>query len=267
MKNGRIGSTDVTVGVAIDAESRDKTSCKDARFYHHRAPSYSRKLRRTRERPHGSELPPGSFEWRVMKPIPLRNIAVPSPSVFPFLRAQVKNAFKEPTARSVTSRCERARFVWTCAGREYVQQDRIVGKDAGWSECKSPTSAQISNVNSLPETSQTFASTLRRPLSSCRGSFQCRRAFSTTSYHNAWNILGSMGPKKRQRIPQPPQPPTSPLAMTVDSGIGFNGLGRIARPANELKMRCTELDENGNVTMVSGEFKKSELIAKVCLIL
>ena len=35
------------------------------------------------------------------------------------------------------------------------------------------------------------------------------------------------------------------------------------RPTNELKMRCTELDEHGNVTLVSGEFKKSELIAKV----
>jgi magnesium transporter len=40
------------------------------------------------------------------------------------------------------------------------------------------------------------------------------------------------------------------------------GLGR-TRPANELKMRCTELDESGNVTMVSGEYKKTDLIAKV----
>lgn len=38
------------------------------------------------------------------------------------------------------------------------------------------------------------------------------------------------------------------------------------RPANELKMRCTELDEHGNVTLVSGEFKKSELIAKYGLL-
>lgn len=30
----------------------------------------------------------------------------------------------------------------------------------------------------------------------------------------------------------------------------------------ELKLRCTEFDKNGNVTLVSGEFKKSELIAK-----
>jgi hypothetical protein len=37
----------------------------------------------------------------------------------------------------------------------------------------------------------------------------------------------------------------------------------MTRAANELKMRCTELDEQGNVKMVSGEFKKSELIARV----
>ena len=43
-------------------------------------------------------------------------------------------------------------------------------------------------------------------------------------------------------------------------------LGRNISPksANEAKLRCTEFDENGNVVLVNGEFKKSELIAKVC---
>lgn len=36
-----------------------------------------------------------------------------------------------------------------------------------------------------------------------------------------------------------------------------------AKAGSELKLRCTELDENGNVVTVNGEFKKSELIAKV----
>lgn len=54
---------------------------------------------------------------------------------------------------------------------------------------------------------------------------------------------------------------------TSTSGTGFSSsLGRMVRTANELKMRCTELDEHGNVTLVSGEFKKSELIAKVGLV-
>lgn len=42
-------------------------------------------------------------------------------------------------------------------------------------------------------------------------------------------------------------------------------LGRTisAKAAAQPKLRCTELDENGNVVLASGEFKKSELIAKV----
>ncbi|KAF2116864.1 hypothetical protein BDV96DRAFT_612006 [Lophiotrema nucula] len=85
-----------------------------------------------------------------------------------------------------------------------------------------------------------------------------------TSWKDAWNILGS---RKRQKGSDPSSWGTkSPLAKVIDDGSGFNGLGRTARPANELKMRCTELDENGNVTMVSGEFKKSELIAKYGLL-
>jgi magnesium transporter len=42
-------------------------------------------------------------------------------------------------------------------------------------------------------------------------------------------------------------------------------LGRAvsAKAAAQPKVRCTELDEYGNVTLASGEFKKSELIAKV----
>jgi len=36
-----------------------------------------------------------------------------------------------------------------------------------------------------------------------------------------------------------------------------------AKAALEPRLRCTEVDENGEVTMVDGEFKKSELIAKV----
>ncbi len=49
----------------------------------------------------------------------------------------------------------------------------------------------------------------------------------------------------------------------LSSGTFVDHLGRSTKVANELKLRCTELDENGNVTLVNGEFKKSELIAKV----
>jgi magnesium transporter len=38
---------------------------------------------------------------------------------------------------------------------------------------------------------------------------------------------------------------------------------RRALAALEPRLRCTEVDENGNVILVDGEFKKTELIAKV----
>jgi magnesium transporter len=41
------------------------------------------------------------------------------------------------------------------------------------------------------------------------------------------------------------------------------GRSKLGKASNEMKLRCTELDENGTVTVVNGEFKKSELIAKV----
>ncbi|KAI9693311.1 MAG: magnesium ion transporter [Bathelium mastoideum] len=53
------------------------------------------------------------------------------------------------------------------------------------------------------------------------------------------------------------------LGNFLDDGAGF---GRILKPSTDLRLRCTELDEKGNVTLVSGEFKKSELIQKYGLL-
>lgn len=49
-----------------------------------------------------------------------------------------------------------------------------------------------------------------------------------------------------------------------DTGSTHFGRRKTLKGPNELKLRCTEFDENGNVTFMDGEFKKSELIAKVC---
>ncbi len=56
-----------------------------------------------------------------------------------------------------------------------------------------------------------------------------------------------------------------PLPSFLDDAAGTT-LGRSkGKGANELKLRCTEINEKGEVTLVNGEFKKSELIAKVHL--
>jgi len=50
----------------------------------------------------------------------------------------------------------------------------------------------------------------------------------------------------------------SPLALE-DTG----SIGRAIKPGSELMLRCTEFDGSGNVTLINGEFKKTELIQKV----
>lgn len=58
------------------------------------------------------------------------------------------------------------------------------------------------------------------------------------------------------------------IPATSDEGSEglFNiGRGLAAKASNELRIRCTEFDNNGNVTLVNGEFRKSELIAKVSI--
>ncbi|KAL8732360.1 MAG: hypothetical protein Q9166_002758 [cf. Caloplaca sp. 2 TL-2023] len=49
------------------------------------------------------------------------------------------------------------------------------------------------------------------------------------------------------------------------NGTSF-GRSKAGKAANELRLRCTEVNENGDVTLVNGEFKKSELIAKYGLL-
>nr|POE79416.1 mitochondrial inner membrane magnesium transporter mrs2 [Quercus suber] len=88
---------------------------------------------------------------------------------------------------------------------------------------------------------------------------QCR-AFQTSSARNKpfWRHLRQPSQPKR-RLQQDDLPY---LHGFLDDGLG----GRIIKPSNELKLRCTEFDENGNVTLVNGEFRKSELIAKYSLL-
>ena len=58
-------------------------------------------------------------------------------------------------------------------------------------------------------------------------------------------------------------PDSAPSTGFLDDGAGTT-LGRNkGKISNELKLRCTEFNEDGKVILVNGEFKKSELIAKV----
>lgn len=88
------------------------------------------------------------------------------------------------------------------------------------------------------------------------------RPLSTSQSHRQesfWRRLRPSRNTSRLRYEDLP-----PLQGFLDDNAGLGG--RIIKPSNELKLRCTEFDENGNVTLVNGEFRKSELIAKYSLL-
>ena len=68
--------------------------------------------------------------------------------------------------------------------------------------------------------------------------------------------------KAKQRDGESPEAPFVEDPAMPFWNDGSSMLGRVKAP-NELKLRCTELDENGKVTVVDGEFRKTELIARV----
>lgn len=53
------------------------------------------------------------------------------------------------------------------------------------------------------------------------------------------------------------------LSMEEQAGSIFPRRALTAKAALDPRLRCTEVDGNGDVIMVDGELKKSELIAKV----
>jgi magnesium transporter len=202
-----------------------------------------------------------------MKPTLLHRAAAPSPSVLSFLRAQVNNAFERPVAQCAfmtgqqrgygTNRKTRWSSENTTSRKiTYSLQRR------GDSESRTFTTSPCRIVQNTSQPTLDHSLAIRHaPKTSLQhADLPTHRTFSTTRSHNAWNIFSSAKTRRLAQLQSsaPPSEETSPGA----TGFG-SSLGRMMRPTNELKMRCTELDEHGNVTLVSGEFKKSELIAKV----
>ncbi|GJC97316.1 CorA-like Mg2+ transporter [Colletotrichum higginsianum IMI 349063] len=75
-----------------------------------------------------------------------------------------------------------------------------------------------------------------------------------------WGIRGRGGAK-------PLKPNDLPFHDEGEAGSMFNSRRILtAKAALEPRLRCTEVDENGEVILVDGEFKKTELIAKYGLL-
>ena len=94
------------------------------------------------------------------------------------------------------------------------------------------------------------------------------RATQDSSCRGFWNSATNLRWQKpwqqaRPKKTAPLQPNDLPPLPRLLDDAGAASLGRIVKPTNELRMRCTEFDGDGKVVLVNGAFKKSELIAKV----
>ncbi|KAJ5166178.1 uncharacterized protein N7482_004959 [Penicillium canariense] len=110
--------------------------------------------------------------------------------------------------------------------------------------CVSDARPKLAATQSPPDIFTRHASTNRRPL--LRRLFDLKRGKSADYKSNR-----NQGPA---------------LIDEGTEGIFNIGRGLAAKASNELRIRCTEFDNNGNVTLVNGEFRKSELIAKYGLL-
>ena len=118
------------------------------------------------------------------------------------------------------------------------------------------------DLTRLPVQSNVFGTFLRPNHSTLWGSDSHARLASTASRPFLKRLWKQ---KSRANEPGLQASDLPPLPSFLDD-VGGTSLGRskTGKSGSELKLRCTEIDENGNVTTVNGEFKKSELIAKVC---
>ncbi|KAL8824644.1 MAG: hypothetical protein Q9170_008090 [Blastenia crenularia] len=97
-----------------------------------------------------------------------------------------------------------------------------------------------------------------------RNGSQPHRRYASTEDQN---FLKRLWEKRRRSQTTVNEGGLPPLSSFLDDASGTSlGRSKAGKAANELRLRCTEINENGDVTLVNGEFKKSELIAKYGLL-
>lgn len=166
----------------------------------------------------------------------------PSAALLRFLRRQVGHGSNHASAPSAPSqRCRRA---FRAAGQPRRQND------------DGDPRSNPRNTNLAPLWEQSTRELHgRRPLM-----LQCQvRSLSSTVSNRAWSWQHLWHKPRDDRDGNGHGLP--PLASFFDDSN--QGLYRRLKAANEPRLRCTEFDERGNVQLMNGEFKKSELIAKV----
>lgn len=211
--------------------------------------------------------------WNRLAAMPPRALSFPAPSrsLLRYLRAQSEGLTYFESSNG--SRCTASDDPFRCPLRSYPSgkvkqssrplstlrtrrcadlQAGILSLDAILPKFlrKPRRTATVSEAQVLAA-SRRYASDEHTPSVLCRPSWQ-ERIFGTQSSRQASRAASKRAKFNPEDIPGP------------ESGSIFSpSRTQAAKAALEPRLRCTEVDENGEVIMVDGEFKKSELIAKV----
>ncbi|OMP84866.1 Mitochondrial inner membrane magnesium transporter mrs2 [Diplodia seriata] len=202
-----------------------------------------------------------------MPPASLRHAAVPSPALLRFLRAQSILSRTTPATTFPPPRCA------------YLSHPRH-DSSLATTNIRLPPARPLQTSSACQSTStRGFHTSLSRPsAASCPIILSSaeplallpkqaeylvpRRAFSNTPpadfFWKKQKRKSGAGPLQPNDLP-----PRHPEGYAPDD---HGNLGRVLRPINEPRIRCTEFDDSGKITLVNSEFRKSELIAKYGLL-
>ena len=208
-----------------------------------------------------------SSQSRGMKHVWETHVSAPSSSLLRFLRSQSEDiCFFTSNSRTYARRCSLGhpprvssqaslapkRSISTSKLRQATALSSFVNLDGSRTACarESP-----SNLSTPPHANRLWPCVSNESNTTSRAA----RYASTDSHPFLKKILGR---RKSGSDPKSNEPP--PLPSFLDEAA--LGRSKTVKGTNELKLRCTEFNDDGKVTLVNGEFKKTELIAKVCSI-
>ncbi|KAE8440570.1 magnesium ion transporter [Mollisiaceae sp. DMI_Dod_QoI] len=204
-------------------------------------------------------------------------LRAPSSSLLEYLRIQsdvcffspsagfaLDHALRKPKLCAVATRTStKTRRLSTTVPRRATVEAGFLNLDSFWPRSSSSATKLHSKDGSNVARNKKIGST---------GLLTSQRSSSTGSkkwHHNKWyKKLWGVTSSKSGKPLQPNDLPWNMYGSEDGSDTSMFSLGRhiSAKAAAQPKLRCTELDENGNVVLASGEFKKSELIAKYGLL-
>ena len=206
-----------------------------------------------------------------MRPAPKSTSSAPSSSVLRFLRSQSEQAcFFTPSTRATAGPSSPYRGANVAPGKAARAQPSLRRHLATSSRRQAYVESSLLNLDFLRPCSGRGS-----PSSAALGSRNLLAPFGFPSENTSSSRYASTDTRPQWRRPwkdkwgteKPALKPSDSLAppsFLDDAGSTTLGRRKLVKGANELKLRCTEFDENGNVNFMDGEFKKSELIAKVC---